>query len=39
MPGTDVVGHHPDGTVVWSGTSFAAPNFAGCLAVGLCQVP
>ena len=39
VPGTDVVGWYApaDSLAVWSGTSFAAPRFAACLASGHCS--
>ena len=42
-PGENLVGWYHDGNTgglaVWSGTSFAAPHFAACLASGLCEMP
>lgn len=42
-PGEHVVGWYHDGSeaslAVWSGTSFAAPHFAACLASGVCTAP
>lgn len=43
-PGEDVVGLYNDGSgqpglAVWSGTSFATPHFAACLASGVCTPP
>lgn len=37
-PGVGIVSFHPaTGEAIWSGTSFAAPHYAACLAVGRCQ--
>jgi hypothetical protein len=38
-PGENLVGWWNGGLAVWSGTSFAAPHFAACLATGVCRAP
>ncbi|HUG09067.1 MAG TPA: S8/S53 family peptidase [Acidimicrobiia bacterium] len=42
-PGENLIGWYHDGTTgglaVWSGTSFAAPHFAACIASELCEMP